>query len=181
MSLNIFNREHCMVDLETLSTNKNAAIVSIGAVRFTFEKGISEDFYVNVDPKSCVDKGLHVSKSTLEWWGKQSREVRDALKADRKSLETALGALNMFVTDADNVKTQLMWAQGVDFDYGVLHSAFVATGMVQSWKYYNQMDSRTIFTMMGVNNYQKRRDKSDHHNALGDAIAQTKSLIKCFA
>ena len=45
-----------MVDLETMSTRSNAAICSIGAVKFE-GKEILDTFYCTVDIKSCKDCG----------------------------------------------------------------------------------------------------------------------------
>ncbi|NDD98181.1 MAG: 3'-5' exoribonuclease, partial [Actinobacteria bacterium] len=60
-----------MIDIETLSTQYNAAILSIGAVKWE-ESEIVDTFYINVDPKSCKELGLHVEHKTVEWWMKQS-------------------------------------------------------------------------------------------------------------
>ena len=44
---------HIMIDLETLSTRAHATILSIGAVKFNIQDGIFEEFYINVDAKTC--------------------------------------------------------------------------------------------------------------------------------
>jgi hypothetical protein len=62
-----------MIDLETLATSTDAAILTIGAVKFDpFGKDIQEpqmeSFYVRVDLDSCHDIGLKVNDDTIAWW-----------------------------------------------------------------------------------------------------------------
>ena len=46
--------KHIMLDLETMSTASNAAIVAIGAVEFEPETGkLGREFYCNVSLASC--------------------------------------------------------------------------------------------------------------------------------
>lgn len=175
--LDIFGRNHIMVDLETLSTRSNAAIVSIGAVAFTFEDGIGESFLVNVDPVSCAQQGHHVSKETVAWWKTQPKEVSDAWKVSPKSLHDAMTALNAFV---GKDKKQLIWCQGGSFDHPVLQSAFISCNIERNWDYWQEMDSRTVFTLLGVRNDKIRKRTKDNHTALGDAIGQATTLIELF-
>jgi len=175
--LNIFGRKHVMVDLETLSRQQNAAIVSIGAVSFTFEKGIDAEFLVNVDPIDCHKNGLHIQKSTIEWWAKQPKEVAALWKINPQPLKNSLEQFNEFVgTD----KELFVWAQGSVFDLGILNFARSACKVECSWKFYNEMDSRSIFNLLGIRNDIIRRGETGYHSALDDARSQTMTLIKAF-
>ena len=159
-----------MIDLETFSTRPTAAIASIGAVKFT-ESGIRDKFYVNIDPKSCKELGLHFSKETLEWWANQSKEARDALKVDRKSINEAI---EMFINwyGSKSLKT---WSNGADFDLPILSYAMLMAGYKAPWKYWDGMCVRTITTLTG----QKiPRDAGVSHNALDDAANQAEYIIK---
>src|ERR1035437_5938474 len=114
--LNIFNRQHIMLDLETMSTRANAAIVSIGAVKFTFESGMTDEFLINVDPISCHKKGLHIDPSTIEWWKTQPKEAMDAWKQNPQDIIYALEELNLFI---GSTPKQLVWCQGASFDFPI--------------------------------------------------------------
>ena len=83
------NQPQFVVDLETLSTHANACIVSIGVVKFTLQDGILEEFFVNVDPASCKEYGLHFDKDTIAWWKTQSKEARESWQKDPISLPEA--------------------------------------------------------------------------------------------
>ena len=78
-----------MVDLETMSTRSNAAICSIGAVKWEGDK-ILDKFYCTIDIKSCKDAGMHISKATVEWWSKQNKEALKELTRNNISLQEAL-------------------------------------------------------------------------------------------
>src|SRR5690348_4173144 len=54
-----------MVDIETLSTRYDAAILSIGAVAFDRKTGIlGPQFLICIDPRSTQDAGLHIDAGT---------------------------------------------------------------------------------------------------------------------
>ena len=56
-----------MLDLETMSVRSNAAIASIGAVKFEVGSGIVDQFYRTVDLRTCKAVGLHVDPETVVW------------------------------------------------------------------------------------------------------------------
>lgn len=69
--------KHVMIDLETLSSKSNAAIVAIGAVMFD-AYGPHSNFYCQVDAKDCQRRGMDIDADTVMWWFKQSQAARDA-------------------------------------------------------------------------------------------------------
>ena len=73
-----------MLDLETMSVRSNAAIASIGAVKFDTETGIVDKFYRTVDLRTSKAVGLHVDPETVGWWNNQSKEARQALLKDNE-------------------------------------------------------------------------------------------------
>ena len=74
---------HLMLDLETLSTAGDAAILQIGIVPFEIGgEGMAGDgLNINVDPDACMMAGLRVDWSTVHWWLNQSAEARATLPA----------------------------------------------------------------------------------------------------
>ena len=74
-----------VLDFETLSTEHNAALLSIGAVIRDFNTGGQVDtFYANIIPQTSIDAGLHVSESTKAWWAKQGSAAQDVLSVDQR-------------------------------------------------------------------------------------------------
>jgi len=53
-----------MLDLETMGTSPTSAIVSIGAVKFSPEGGVTDDFYARIHLPDAVDSGLTLDPAT---------------------------------------------------------------------------------------------------------------------
>ena len=163
-----------MIDLETLSTRANATILSIGATKFTLGEGIIDKFYCNIDAKSCKAVGLHVDKSTIEWWMQQSKAARDALLDNQITITDALTNFTAWIG-----KDKIMpWGNGASFDITIMESAYLAIGQQAPWRFSNIMCYRTVMNLMGLSNAKIRAAENDtHHHALDDAISQTNTLI----
>ena len=92
---------HLMIDLETLATSTDAAVLTIGACKFD-PKGDDRDkatrnmptFYRRIDLQSNLDLGRRVDENTLRWWCDQSGDVsHEAFAEDdakRKLLSSTL-------------------------------------------------------------------------------------------
>ena len=111
-----------MIDLETLSTDTDAAILSIGAVKFDpFEDELTnpqmDKFYARISLEN--DLNLSISDSTLEWWAKQSQEAQDEAfsEENRIDIADAFDQLYKFCWGAKQV-----WSNGY-FTGGFLKSA----------------------------------------------------------
>ena len=165
--------KHNMIDFETLSTNPNAAVLSLGAVAFTKEGLTGEEFYVNIDGDDCIKLGLHVSQSTVDWWAKQSQEAKDALEIDKKTL---LEAMTMFSTWVRTIGGTHVWGNGADFDNPILKSCYEALGADTPFKPYNGRCYRTIKNIPGMPGMARRI--GTHHNALHDAKSQAEHLLE---
>lgn len=164
------NNKMVMIDLETLSTKHNACIGSIGAVKFDDDKIISS-FKVNIDAKSCKDVGLHISKDTVNWWGTQSKEARDAWMTDPRSIHDALALFEEWY----GTRSMWTWGYGANFDIVIMESAFEAIGGKEPWKYTDVCCLRTITNITGQ---RISRTEGTHHDALVDARNQAIFLQK---
>ncbi len=62
---------HAMIDLETLSTNPNAVILTVGGVKFDPHTNMKpyNDMYFRVDVDSQTNQGRHVMDDTLKLVG----------------------------------------------------------------------------------------------------------------
>ena len=166
---------HVMVDLETFGTGNDAAIVSIGAVKFIPEHHfVGERFYVVVEPGSAVAYGGVMDASTVLWWmGKERTEAREAMLAEnRVDLPSALEGFAMWYGQDPLVP---VWGNGATFDNIILRSAFKRAGIDCPWGYKADRCYRTInnlkhnatFGNIGV-----------AHNAVDDARAQAAHLME---
>lgn len=161
--------KYVMVDLETMSTANNAAILSIGAVKFTANE-ILEKFYVNVDLEDCERYGLHISGSTIKWWMSPSKDgARKSLTEKPESLCIALEMLADFYGDNE---CSGIWGNASTFDITILESAYRATGRKTPWSYKGHRCYRTMVAMFGQR-VRAPEQSGTHHNALDDAVYQT--------
>lgn len=157
-----------MIDIESLSKKKTAVIVSIGACKFN-DKEITDKFYINIDPLSCKEAGLHIQKDTIDWWKQQKPEAYAALKNNRHTLSEALTAFNEFFG-----KDKLdVWANSPSFDCVILENAYEVTGIVKPWMFYQEMCFRTFKRLFSSD----KKLLGTQHDALADAIYQTQYVL----
>lgn len=158
-----------MIDLETMDTGSNAAILSIGAVMFDQESvDTANSFYTVVSLDSCVEIGMTVSEKTKAWWARQSPQAKSIFTCDSLSIREALPLLTYWFPQ--NAK---VYGNGAAFDNVVLSNAYERVGLNPPWKFYNDRCYRTL-----VAGKAKRQQLGTHHNALDDAISQAQHLIE---
>ena len=162
--------KHVMLDIETMGTGMNAAIVSIGAFKF------GKDTFVD----DCQDQTngfyavpMHwkgdITQSTVEWWLSQPKEAANAfMMAEKLPLVDCLTELSKFVGDC------CVWGNGADFDNVIVQAACVREGL-KSWPYRNNRCFRTIKNIYEYTAYTK---PVIPHHPLHDAIAQATTLVR---
>lgn len=169
---------HLMIDLETMGTNPDAPIVSIGAVFFEPTTGqAGPAFYETVSLESSMGYGCIPDASTIEWWLKQSSEARSAILMDTLSLDDALSRLAEFVRDSASPDYTQLWGNGASFDNVLLRRSFERISMPCELKFFNDRDVRTMVELgkaIGINPRQEIPFDGEQHNALADALHQVK-------
>ena len=167
---------HGMIDLETLSTNPNATILTVGGVKFdpyTMAEP-SQGMYFRVDVDSQTEMGRDVMQETVNWWSKQPKEISDEAFSDdnRASLDDMIKKINKFSVGVD-----VFWCQGPLFDYAILQDIYKQLGYPVPWQYWQIRDSRTVFSLLPRDFGQVR---TGAHNALADCDYQAKKLQDVF-
>ena len=163
---------HGMIDLETLSTNPNATILTVGGVKFdpyTMAEP-SQGMYFRVDVDSQTEMGRDVMQETVNWWSKQPKEISDDAFSDdnRASLDDMIKKINKFSVGVD-----VFWCQGPLFDYAILQDIYKQLGYPVPWQYWQIRDSRTLFSLVPKDPDEKR---TGLHNALEDCYFQAKKV-----
>ncbi|MCT8353874.1 3'-5' exonuclease [Photorhabdus kayaii] len=164
-----------MLDLETMGTGPNAAIVSIGAVFFNPNTGeIGDTFYSPVDLASSISYGGTVDGDTVRWWLQRSDEARAEIYCyELPALFSVLYELSEFTQTAD-IK---VWGNGATFDNIILRSAYENCGIPVFWYFWNDRDVRTIVELghtIGIDPKNDIQFDGIRHNALDDAMHQAK-------
>lgn len=166
--------KNVMVDIETGSTESNAVILSIGAVEFD-ELEVIDRFYINVDPESCMKRGLILDGSTFTWWLKQSKEAQKALIKKQTHIKTALEEFAEWLGKKDNLQ---IWGNGSDFDNVILQNAYKACRLPCPWTY---RDNRCFKTLRASYPKLEMERVGTYHNAVDDAEYQANYLIELCA
>ena len=140
---------HVLLDLETLGTRPGDCILSIGAVVFSLDEGITSEFYVTVDSNRCRELGFKAQKSTVEWWGKQSKVAQEAAFKGELSPETAFKQFTMWLPEDTT-----LWGNGADFDNVLMTSALNLLKIEVPWKFWNNRCYRTVKNLFPMTLYQ---------------------------
>lgn len=161
--------KNVMLDLETMGTDADSAIVTIGAVKFG--RKITDRFYERISLKTSAAAGLTVDPDTVVWWMRQQHEARVELYAPgRLSLEDALTKFAEWIG-----KDARVLGNGAAFDNVLLSTAYKKLGMKRPWDYKNDYCYRTV---RNLNRHVPFDNFGTHHNALDDTEGQALHLIK---
>lgn len=190
------SRLNFMIDLETLDLKPSSVIASIGAICFNREE-ILEKWYRNIYLPSQQINGRTVDVGTVLWWMKQDKEAQADTFFPQEKPDTLRDALadmagwmrlcfvnwtdfgrNMTWESTDEMdfsreKDVSVWANGIDFDLGILTHAYAGEGLDLPWGFRQQSDYRTLARHFGVSG----KRIGTHHNALDDAEWAATNLI----
>ncbi|CDH26289.1 3'-5' exonuclease [Xenorhabdus bovienii] len=173
--------DNLMLDLETMGTATDSAIISIGAVFFNPATGeLGASFYSPVDLTSSMQSGGAVDGDTIRWWLRQDSEARVAIAVDGlPSITEVLFELEEFVNKNTKYNTHglKVWGNGASFDNVILRSAYDREKIKPLWRWNNDRDVRTIVELGRVIGFDPKYNmpfEGSRHNALDDAIHQAK-------
>jgi exodeoxyribonuclease VIII len=160
---------HAMIDLETLGTTPDCAVLTIGGVKFDpnlIHKPTNE-FYYRFEVDEQLERGRTTLDSTLEWWGKQEESVREEALGDgnRTPVLEVLQALNKWCVGVDAI-----WCQGPAFDICILEDLYRQYDHHIPWAFWKIKDSRTLFSIMPTD--PRKAVDFAAHNALEDCKVQ---------
>ncbi|MDM4966641.1 3'-5' exoribonuclease [Escherichia coli] len=166
---------HLSVDIETMGTNPDAPINSIGGKFFDPETGeMGPEFSKTIDAKTG---GGTVDISSIEWWLVQSSEARSAILVNQIPLDDALLQFRKFISEHSDEKFVQVWGNGATFDNVILRRSCERQGIPCPWRYHNDRDVRTIVELGKTIGFDARTAipfEGVPHNALDDARHQAK-------
>jgi hypothetical protein len=174
---------HIMLDLETMGTGPNAAIVAIGAVEFEINKTpgqlgggqLGDTFYMPISLDSAMASGGQVDAGTVLWWLKQTDAARAMFTHPAIEHGQALANFSSWMHQCGEFKNLRVWGNGASFDNVILASAYRRAALPLPWNGFNDRCYRTVKSMHPTAPALER--VGTHHNAMDDAISQAKHLI----
>jgi len=174
-----------MLDIETLSTFPNAAVIAIGVVIR------NDDNPTYLQARSWfIYRDLvigHENPETIEWWNAQNPVVRNQVFGGNQLPREALEELNGFLRSngihPDAIENVRCYASPAMFDFPILRHQYQMLGMIPAWSWRTE---RCLSTL--------REEIQDHfsirikevepelkHHPVHDCLAQFKELDACFS
>jgi hypothetical protein len=143
-----------VADIESLDVESTCVILSVAIVDFdensTFESLLENTLFVKFDAKEQISKYKRtVSKSTLDWWAKQSDYAKDmSLKPSKDDLPVIEGInkLRMYLEKDPNPK-KIIWTRGT-LDSMALESLCRAADIPALIRYNENQDVRTAINLL---------------------------------
>lgn len=163
-----------MLDIETLSTDKHAAVLSVGVAVFDTINGIThtDGWAIRMDK----DLTGRIDPQTVSWWMKQEEVVRDFSWKGEHSPMSVLVALRVVLVD-----THELWACDPDFDCAILQHWWERTAPAIPWpvsfrKYRSCRTMSMIAKAKGIDT-KEAWGTSTAHNPIEDAAGQAREMI----
>ena len=161
---------HAMIDLDTLHTTPQAAVLTVGGVKFDplSDSEPHSEFYYKLDLDT---QNRDTSDDTIAWWSKQDPKIQEeAFSAEgREHMDVFLDSLPKWMVGVD-----VLWGHGYGFDITIIEDMLRQRGKGIPWQFWQVRDSRTLFSMAKVD--PRKAMQSDLHNALADAYFQAKGV-----
>lgn len=182
------HNKHVMIDIETLSTENDAAIIAIGAVEFDLDRILQERLWL-INPQLASGRR---DISTLEWWATQNRETATKVWSgfERENV-VAAELFNWMVpfhnADYGRAEGHWIWAGPSTFDLSILKTWYLSQNMILPWNWRNERDLTTlsrIANQLGIDYSGEKFDGFEAHNPLSDCIKQARRcqiILKRFA
>jgi len=168
-------KEHLVLDLETLSVEKNALILSIG---FAIVKDCEIVQFGQYRLDMAPQKHRHISHDTVKWWmaGDKGLAQAELSLLPEISCGVAMAALTSNVCAHSSWEKICVWGNSPNFDCDILANYLKDVGHYTDppWKFYNERDMRTMRDMSGV----RRHEPKIAHVAMYDAFAEAEDLCE---
>jgi exodeoxyribonuclease VIII len=141
------------LDLETLSTREDAAIIQIGACIPVFDRQYipvdmqesSYEFEATIAYEQCITSDFHQDTQTMEWWEKQDPSTRSIVFSGQDSYIDAFDSFSFWIASLkSNGADVAIWGNGSDFDNRLLSYSLDSLGYHRVWNYQNNRDLRTL-------------------------------------
>lgn len=176
-------REELIIDIETMGTEPDTVVLSIGALFVSLNPGVqikeSPIFYEKINLNCPHNKERSKTESTAIWWSEQDPEVAAEALDGTESLQVIMQRFYDWIIANCNPKYVKPWGNGSVFDVVILENAFKQVGIEVPWKYWNVRDVRTIVDLAEQVGHKKSLYPfhGKPHHALHDALHEAQIVI----
>ena len=169
------SNRHLMIDIETLSTNNDAAIIAIGVAVFNRIEIVDSHLWL-IDPIWAIG---HRDQRTFDEFWNDREKVSDEVQARMFSgYLKPWEAVDQYRQFMEMYNLQGVWANPPQFDIVIMRSLFDALELPCPIHWRDERDCRTLFRMarsLGVD-LQSAYEGREAHDAQHDAIAQARAI-----
>ena len=168
----------CMVDVETLSQQPNAAVISIGMAFFDDTQVIAAESWA-IAP---ADWHGDLQPETIQWWINQSEIAREFSFNGKSCAKAVAIALHDLI---DKHSPDEFWANDPDFDLIILKAWWSRCAMVMKFPipFWSHRSYRTLVSLTkeltGIDPKKEWAGSFIAHNPTEDAVAQSRVVIQC--
>jgi hypothetical protein len=165
-----------VADLETVATNANAGILTIGIAAFDLDHPFDAPKTIYIALHGDDQSNRDVDSGTMEWWGQQDQRAYEAaFEGDNQiGMDEAADKIINFLQPFGDEFT--IWGHGPTFDVDILEDMFAEVERPVPWSFRDIRDIRTARDLLGFD-ITFEGDEFPHH-ALHDATAEGRSLVQ---
>ena len=164
---------HIMTDIETLSSQVDAAVIAIGLCCFELNE-IVDTCEILIDPVLAPG---HRDPKTIEWWRQQDPVVRQKMFSGQIEPWKACDKMASFIKTYEK-HLEGFWANPPQFDIVILRRLFDACDKKVPVHFSKERDFRTLKSLAHAKgiDYQSAYEGINRHDAVDDTVAQAKAL-----
>lgn len=166
-------KAHVVIDIETLSIDKRAAIIHIAAV-VAYGGGGHNEYSVMLKPSQYKGTQFELDQDTWNWHEKEHPGYLATCEETGLSIQEAMQGLVDFLADYANEFELHMWSQGKDFDYPIIDWSLTQTGLKAPWTYSRVHCLRDLVWLNPTSRLQGTQ--ANKHDALADANWEAEQL-----
>jgi hypothetical protein len=173
--------KHASIDIETLSTDPYAVVLSIGVCFFDDDQLFIRQPTVSVVVCHSSQDDREVDRATTQWWATQPREARIAcgLERDRNAevdVYLPRGAmLRLAAAFEEHGPVKYVWGWPASFDNTILQ-----TFEFCPWAWHQSRCGSTLWRTLKDAGVEIERVKPERpHHADSDALAQAETIWRC--
>jgi hypothetical protein len=175
-----------MIDIETMSTNPEAAVISIGICAFNLEQKV-----VASDGWAIRSSDWHgeILPDTIKWWSQQNEAAREySFYGHNTSLQAAVQLKQFFEQHRGAGAIEECWANDPDFDLVILKRWWLRTEQIHKHTlgpfpigFRASRSCRTMFDeakRLGIDYNGAYGHATVAHNPIDDACNQARAVIQ---
>lgn len=170
-----------MIDIETLSTKSDAAVLSIGLAAFD-DRQVVDTHGIAINPEQIFGQ---IDVDTVRWWMRQENAAASYSMNGKINQSAAWVQFESFLQRHLHI-TGEVWARGPQFDCVILGEwlkglktrNLVANGTRMPWKYSQERDVRTLQNeALRAGCVIVANNTGTAHNPVDDAANQARQVI----